>query len=289
MPNRDSEPTDHGLDVASHQYVNPQLARYDVNPGYFQFRLDTWYYQEGEEVGKMQLGEGPLTTSEGVLDFVTTQVYAVRRGLAALLRPHAIHLNYKPSLDSPQTHTLFFGPDDLIAPPDRGFAEFVDFPHFVVSFSVRCAAWVVLRDNAGDLRDVWLPEAGEVQFFAEWSERYTPRWPPDVTQKPSVPPTRVPWVASLDLNILSLFLPDNTTRLALVREAWKRVRAEDPSATAFSNYPDDYFIVTLVEPPTGTPADNRELHSLNALHLYEAISRWEQVSGRKFEWTIPQP
>lgn len=289
MPNQDSEPTDHDLDVASSQYVNPELARYDMNSDYFQFRLDTWYYQEGEEVGRMQLGEGPLTVADGILEFVTTQLHAVQRGLASLLHPQAIHLNYQPSLDRPPMHTLFLGFDDLIAAPSRRFAELAGFPHFVVSFSVRCAARVVLRDNAGDLRDAWLPDAGEVRFFAEWSKRYTPQRPPDVTHTSSVPPARVPWVASLHLNILSLFRPDNAERLAMVREAWKQLHAEDPGATAFSGYSDDYYIVTLAEPPAGTPADNLELHILNALRLREAISHWEQITGRKFEWTVPQP
>jgi hypothetical protein len=48
------------------------------------------------------------------------------------------------------------------------------------------------------------------------------------------------------------------------------------------------WIITLAEPPRGTPRDNRELADVNLPTMRTAVRRWEDALGTSFTWAAMQ-
>jgi hypothetical protein len=142
----------------------------------------------------------------------------------------------------------------------------------IIRFDVRAT----LRGSEGYIGDLWLRNVGGLQIAVRTHD--------PVHQRAAVSPV-VAGIAYLDLDIVSLFLPDNQAALVQTREEWKRLRAEDPTVTIDPREdPPALVAVTLVEPPLSTPLNNQELYTKNGPRLAQAISIWEEITGRPFVW-----
>jgi hypothetical protein len=93
-----------------------------------------------------------------------------------------------------------------------------------------------------------------------------------------------------------LFCEDNADVLGRVHSRWQRwlqahpigteLDREDAEAEVDVDGWEQDFIVTLAEPPQGSPLDNREQYEHSMPRLLAAVRRWEQILGKPFDWAV---
>lgn len=239
-------------------------------------RLDTWYFDEEEAIGHLGLGERPLGGVR-IAGYLSTCISAFSVSFAGFVRvrPH-LWIAYRPSL--PGVAGGMFGVEGASLPMVLArFEEQVASLPYVVSVNVRFDVRLVLRDAAGELGDEWLHNVGSLMLAV--------RLPQEGMQRAANYSTG-PWMAHIELMVASLFRRDNSEALRQVRERWQQLRAERPDATW-----DDAselvapLVVTLANPPPGTPPSNEELSQANLPRLLAAIANWENMIGQPFIWT----
>jgi hypothetical protein len=311
---------------------------------YFCLNMDTWYFSEWADpnhsatLGTMALGDGPLTAAQDVVAFVAQQILAFRAAFSGLFRPMIVTVGFKPRLTGVRHISHAFSvpetPEDVQALQatleqstyerltsfSGGFAglrtqEEVEAlqttpeqPAYegITGFIVGFALQATVRDEHGQLAQVWIPKAGSANYHARYTAGSVSNRPRSVAVTylltPSAQAGIAPWTVDLDCNFLSLFRATNAEVLARVRERWQHWLEAHPSGTA--DVPDDEddeseqgegasdewevedHIVTLAQPPLGTPPDNQDLYKRNTPLLRTAVRRWEEKLGAPFEWAV---
>src|SRR5258706_3951739 len=103
------------------------------------------------------------------------------------------------------------------------------------------ALQATVRDEHGQLAQVWIPKAGSANYHARYTAGSVSNRPRSVAVTylltPSAQAGIAPWTVDLDCNFLSLFRSTNAEVLAGVRDRWQRWLEVHPSGTA--DGPDD--------------------------------------------------
>lgn len=299
---------------------------------YFRLNMDTWYFSEWADpnhfatFGTAALGDGPLTAAQDVVAFVAQQILAFRAAFSGLFRPTSMNVFFKPRLTGVVSHAHTFpvpeSQEDVQAIQTtlehlvyEGFGSlrtvedmqalqtapeqpaYEGITGFIVVFDLQAP----VRDEHGQLAQVWIPNAGSANYHARYTAGSVSNRPRSVAVTylltPSAQAGIAPWKVELECSFLSLFRSTNAEVLARVRDRWQRWLVAHPSGTA--DVPDDEddesqgagdetedYIVTLAVPPPGTPPDNRDLYERNTPRLRAAIERWEERLGAPFEWAV---
>lgn len=244
--------------------------------------------------------------------FVARQVTDFRDAFAGLFRPVAVRVGYKPylsgvghpilNLPAPETPADVQAIQTML---EQSAATYEGITFLGIDFMMRAT----LRDDDGQLAEVWLPYSGEASYRARYFDGYRSNLPQSVAVTylltPSAQAGIAPWDVDLHCNFLSLFCADNTEVLARVRGQWQQwlqthpdgadgaahesqERENDESGDVAAEREDAYevYVITLAVPPHGTPPDNRELGARNAPRLRAAVARWEERLGTSFEWAV---
>jgi hypothetical protein len=172
----------------------------------------------------------------------------------------------------------------------------------ITGFIIAFALQATVRDEHGQLAQVWIPKAGSANYHAHYIAGSVSNLPRSVAVTylltPSAQAGIAQWKAELECSFLSLFRPTNAEVLARVREHWQHWLEAHPSGIA--DVPDDeddesqgasddtveQYIVTLAAPPKGTPPDNWDLYERNTPRLGAAVVHWEERLGAPFEWAV---
>lgn len=274
---------------------------------YFHVNMDTWYYSEWVDpnhhatLGRVVLGEGPITPEQDVGAFIAQQVAAFRDSFSDIFRPALISIGITPKLTGVVHNLRRFSPpvsqEEVEALQTAiNQAPYSAIPYEgVTSLSITFDMRATVRDEHGEYTQVWLPEAGYVSYSAEYTDGTIPTYPA-VTHilTPLAQKGRALWTATLECNFISLFRQSNADVLNRVRSQWQDWLQNHPlgqESRDANNRPADehersgeYFIVTLAKPSPGTPPDNRELSERNLPRLRAALSQWEEMLGASFEW-----
>lgn len=255
-----------------------------VNYGYFQrpeqatplhLRLDTWYYLGFADMGTMHFGVGPVFSEAGGVEAVANYLSDFREAFNDLfqLDPQSI---YRGAAGGVLLNSPTFV-KQLAAQLTSGSR----LGGTVAHFNVRA----LVRDDEGHVVQQWLT-GGDIWLYANRIEKKRPAYEVEDAEEWA-------WSMKVILEPGSLFRPNNQQALSHVRSVWKRLRQRYPEVTCFADAPEsegldaEPDIVTLAEPPLGTPSDNRELSALNLPQLQAAVTHWEHITGRPFEWAEP--
>ena len=274
---------------------------------YFHVNMDTWYYSELVDpnhqatLGRVVLGEGPITPAQDVGRFIAEQVVAFRDSFSEIFRPALISIDITPKLTGVVHNLQRFSPPVTQQEVEafQTAVNWVSAPNTpaegVTSLSITFDMHAIVRDEHGEYTQVWLPEAGHVWYSARYTDGTIPTYPA-VTHilTPLAQRGRALWTATLECNFISLFRQNNADILDRVRSQWQDWLQNHPlgeESHDANNRPADehersgeYFIVTLAKPSPGTPPDNRELSERNLPRLRAALSQWEETLGASFEW-----
>jgi hypothetical protein len=237
--------------------------------------MDTWYYDELEDLGRIRLGDGPITVAAGVVRSLAAHLAGFREAFAGLFR-----------LDQSDRYMGIPIASEHLA---EQLASRLPESHVIRGMIAHFDIWAAVRAEGGAIQHQWIPGVGNL-----WLSTQEQLQPPPSSVSPPVPaPAQSqPWSAHVMLGVGSLFRPDNQQTLINARVLWKRLRQQNPQATCFTDLSEDEtvtesLVFTLADPPPGTPADNRELAALNLPRLQTAIIRWEQITGQPFKWAEP--
>jgi hypothetical protein len=171
----------------------------------------------------------------------------------------------------------------------------------IIGFRIPYNLRATVREERGQLRQIWLPNAGQLSCHAHFTDGYISNVPRSVAVTyiltPSAKAGMAPWTVDLHCNVVSLFRRTNADVLARVRNQWQRWSQAHPAGPEQGD--EDYrqekndndgswedYIVTLAEPPAGMTPDNQDIYERNTPYLREAIARWEQATGHSFQWEI---
>lgn len=288
-------------------YTNiPQVFLGAGNP-YAGVTMDTWYYSEwaasnhGATLGKMALGEGPLIPAQGVVTFVARQVVAFREAFTGIFRPTRVTVGYKPRLTGVVHHPLAVPVPESQEDVQAIQTALEQFPYEgITSLSIAFEMRAKVRDEHGGPSHIWLPYAGSAQYHAHYTAGSVSNLPQSVAVTylltPSAQQGVAPWTVNLECSFLSLFRDTNAEVLDRVRDRWRRwleahpmgtePRDEDDESKGTNDENDEWedYVVTLAEPPRGTPPDNRDLSERNAPVLRAGVGRWEESLASPFEW-----
>jgi hypothetical protein len=261
-------------------YVNYGVLIGNPDNPYLHTRMDTWYYSDSvDDVGEMDLGEASLSARNGLGVAATHWLAAWWEGFRGLALPLDVSAPYVKSLRP----TVLLGEHKVIQPDTTpqavgSWLETITYPiyqlHIPFDLEVTVRAW------DGTLQETRLLRPGFVDLSATgWDPR---NWTVDELAEPPV----MAWRALMTLDNVSLFRRSNAPVLQRVRRLWKMRRELDPGSGSLEVHTEDDAIVTLADPPPGTPPDNEELYERNAPRLREAIRRWEQATGCPFKWKV---
>jgi hypothetical protein len=292
------------------RYTNAvtEFPEFDELP-YFHVNMDTWYYSELVDpnhqatLGKVALGENPITPAQDVGRFIAEQVVAFRDSFSDIFRPALISVGVEPRLTGVVHFSCDYSPpvtqDEVEAlQTSVNQASYSNVPYEgVTNLSITFDMHAIVRDEHGEYTQVWLPEAGHVRYSARYTDGTIPTYPA-VTHilTPLAQRGRALWTATLECNFISLFRQSNADVLNRVRSQWHDWLQDHPlgeeSRDANGELLDEpersgeYFVVTLAELPPGTPPDNRELSERNLPRLRAALSQWEETLVASFEWAV---
>ena len=294
------------------QFTNVQRVFLDEGNPYARVNMDTWYYSEWVDpaqsatvdssatLGKAVLGDCPLIPTRGVVAFVARQVFAFREAFSGLFRPTSVTVGYKPRLTGVEHHPLSFPVPERPEDVEAIQAALEQHPYEgITSLGIAFEVRATVRDGHGELSQTWLPYAGAAFFHARYTEGLVSNLPRSVAVTylltPSAQEGIAPWTVDLQCSFISLFRETNVDVLGRARARWRRWLKANPTGVAPRKEDDEAedtdeewtdYVVTLAEPPGGTPPDNRELYERNAPMLRAAIGRWEESLGVPFEWGI---
>jgi hypothetical protein len=291
-------------------YTNvPQLSPRLRSPDspFFRLNLDSWYYSEWSEdahpfasLGRMAIGNGPLTPARGVAAFIAQQVAVFLDAFSGVFRPVGVQVLYKPRLSGVLGHLL-----DVPVPETPQDVQTIQTALEQATYDGIPALWIMfemhatVRDEHGQLTQLWLPHAGKAYYYGHHSDGSISNLPKSVAVThiltPSAKAGIAPWTVHLKCDYVSLFRETNAEMLARVRDRWQGwlqthpINAESGyrgDEEGESEYQEEDFVVTLAVPPPGTPPDNRDLSERNTPRLRAAIARWEGMLGTPFEWAV---
>jgi hypothetical protein len=304
--------------TAQQRFTNaPTVLRALGATPYFDVSMDTWYWSEWEPNGKvarlgtLRLGEGPLTMARGVSAFVVQHAQAFCTCFAGVLRPSVLYVVFTPKLTGIRSGLKKLG---VPATDDEALAVLAAIDHTTDWLPEReglpyegITCWrmtfdllATVRDEAGAFQERWLPEAGEVCYYARYSGGPVSARGGTAVHRltPLGKDGRADWTVSVECNVLSLFRRTNTRMLQRVRGYWRTQLQTDSQLTErehadtgtldVTGQPDalEAYFLTLAEPPAGTPADNRALYERNWPRLQAAVQRWERWIERPFHWML---
>jgi hypothetical protein len=234
----------------------------------FQLRMDTWYYSELEDLGRIRLGAGPITRDSGVAQALGIYITGFKDAFAGLFRLDSRDSYFGVRIDSEQ-----FAEQFAAQLPERQVIDGV-IAHFDV--------WAAVRDSQGAIQHQWITGVGNLWLSARGKTQ----------QGGEHPDTLLSWSAHVMLGVGSLFRPDNQQALRHARTLWKDLRQRYPDSMSFADAQEsegleEPSIITLAEVPPGTSSDNRDLCALNLPRLQVAVARWEQITGYPFAWAEP--
>ena len=288
-------------------YTNaPRTLHHISDHPYYHINLDTWYYALWEApnqsvmLGALDLGERPLTAAQGVGTFIAYQVAAFRDAFADIFHPTVVRVNYKPQL-SGVVGSLFEFPAPETQEDVQAIQTALERSAYegITGLTIPFSMWATIRDDSGRLTDVWLPAAGQVWYPVEYTAGYIST-PPIVTYllTPSAKAGLAHWTVDLECNVASLFRRTNAPALALARGGWRKWLQTHPIGVESGDEDDGRSgddeeewdgdgdgIITLMNPPLGTPPDNQELYERNMPRLRAAVKRWEEALGVSFAWS----
>jgi hypothetical protein len=238
----------------------------------FPLHMDTWYFDDAySPVGHMDLGEYGMVEQLSVGAFLTEQVHAFGEAFTAIVRLHTDATVY---YRRPDQGIRTFHLDESVDQLPEIAKQLPD--SLITGLIVRFDVLATLRGPDGYIGDLWLRNVGALQLSI--------RIPAQAQQRAALPHVS-PWMTTLHLDIVSLFLPDNQATLLQTRNEWKRLREVDPTVTIDSREDSPAPpVVTLVDPPPSTPLNNQELYEKNGPRLAQAISAWEGLTGHPFMW-----
>ena len=174
---------------------------------YFRLNMDTWYFSEWADpnhfatLGTMALGDGPLTAAQGVVAFVAQQVIAFRAAFSGLFRPTSMNVFFKPRLTGVVSHAHTFSVPETqedvqalqttleqstyerLTSFSGGFAALQtqeevealqttpEQPAYegITGFIIAFALQATVRDERGQLAQVWIPNAGSAHYHARYT------------------------------------------------------------------------------------------------------------------------
>lgn len=244
----------------------------------FALNVDTWYVQEVNDLGYIDIGEGPVTPEAGMPGYVCDRLSDFFSAFAGLVRISGnIRLLYKLSLDDVRTH-VYRATAQSIAELYAELQAGLPAPSCLVTLvTTECDVMVSLREADGTIKDRWLTNQSQIDLRPMRSLQ---------TVEDRGEAAAVPWRAVLSIRVASLFRRSNRQALSHARVLWNRLRKQDTGLTAFPESSDEDLLVTLADTSERTPRDNVELYRRNRPHLDEAIAQWEAVTGRQFEWLV---
>lgn len=238
----------------------------------FPLHIDTWYFDNAiAPLGHMELSEIATVDHLNMRAFLAAQLENFSEAFLPFIQLHAdAWLSYWlpgqrrriGSLNIPIAHLA----DVTEQIPDAN----------VTGVIIRLDVLVTLRGPDKYIGDIWLKNVGDLQLSGGVSQ---------TVSQYSGNSVNATGRAALQLDVASLFLPDNQATLTEAREEWRRLREIDPTVTIDLREDSPTFpVVTLVDPPSSTPSDNKELYERNRPRLDTAITAWEKSTGYPFVW-----
>ncbi len=252
-------------------YVNYGYFQHPENVPLFQLRMDTWYFSELEDMGRIRLGDGPIAREDGVAETLAAHMTGFRESFDGVFRLDPQDTYFGVRLDSERLAEQL---DNLL--PEK---------HTIRGIIAHFDIWAALRDEGGEVLHQWIPGVGNLWLS---TQRHGPTRPSN-----EYPDTTRSWSAHVMLGIGSLFRSDSQQTLMHARDLWKWLRQRYPDLTCFTDAPEskgldaEDIVITLADSPPGTPSDNRELSALNLPQLQAAVAHWERVTRHPFEWAEP--
>jgi hypothetical protein len=266
-------------------YTNVEDLAPEQAEVYLRLNLDTWYFDalsgSLSELGHVDYSQASAARAHDARAFLAEQVQAFLEACRLVLPPVSLHIAYQPRPSVPEGREQItplagrhLGRDDVL-----GLLDQVGAPAQFVS--VRCDTLATIRDVDGGLKLMRFPHTAYARFHADapnWRRALHPESASAAAEEePGVP---APY-AGLECYVFSLFRPTNAEVLAGIRAAWRGGRTSEDTRWWMGE-----GVVTLIEPPSGTPSDNGELYDHNAPGLHAAIAQWERAAGGTFHWTV---
>lgn len=240
----------------------------------FPLHIDTWYFDNAiAPLGHMELSEIATVDHPDLWAFLAEQI----KNFAEAFSPF-IHLH----TDAWLSYRLP-GQGRRIGSLNVSIAHLADVTEQVPAANVtgviiRLDVLVTVRGPDKYIGDIWLKNVGDLQLSGDVSQ---------TVSQYSGNSVNATGRAALQLDVASLFLPDNQATLTEAREEWRRLRAIDPTVTiGLREDSPALAVVTLVEPPPSTPPNNQELYEENEPRLAQAINAWTARTGYPFVWEI---
>ena len=240
----------------------------------FPLHIDTWYFDNAiGPLGHMELSEIATVDRLNMRAFLSEQLENFSDAFSPFVRLLTdAWLSYRPPSQGRRTFSLN-------VPIDRLAVVTEQIPDASITGAiVRFDVLVTLRGPDGYIGETWLKNVGDLQLSGYISQ---------AASQFSGNSVKASGKATLQLDVASLFLPDNQATLTQTREEWRHLRGIDPTVTIDlredSPMPP---VVTIVDPPPSTPSDNQELYERNRPRLDTAITVWEESTGHPFVWEI---
>jgi hypothetical protein len=260
--------------VYPERYTNFGWFDYFYHPedvDFFRIPLDTWYYAESDDIGRMALPHEPITDKSLVNQYLLDQLILLADAFAPLFRVRGILRVGSPGpAGSTRYENLHLEAHEMPTTIQHLRDTDPERPYSVAN-AANLDGYLMLHDAAGTYQRRVVRSVGRVLLYPNRGiqGKYA-----GLSQ-----------FATLSLNILALFRPDNSQVLEALRSRWKMLQATDPQITVDSEESTGIaFLVTLVDPPAGTPPGNGDLYERHWPRLLEAIRRWEEREGSTFQW-----
>jgi hypothetical protein len=265
---------------------------------YFQLHLDTWYFTEWADpnhrarFGSIALGPAPWTVKRGVGPFIMQQLTALATAFSGFVHPYEVGCFFRPQMERGyhSGHQWSFPAsrrerDSMLAQIEAS-GESAAFTSFWLPYELRA----MVRDEHGQLHDMWLPSAGEFWYHAHYTQ------PGTYELTSAAREGLATWTVDFQCTTLSLFRSTNAAVLAQVRSRWKQWLEEHPDRQPLTADEDDVEerdadgiddeVLTLAEPLTRTPLHNSELSEHNLPRLQDAVTQWQAGIGQTFDWAM---
>jgi hypothetical protein len=265
---------------------------------YFQMHPYTWYFTQWGDTshwalcGSVALGPAPWTVTRRVGRFIMQQLTALTTAFSGFVEPYEVQCLFRPQMERGYYSgyrwpfpTSRVERDGILADIEAS-GESAAFTFFSLPYELRAR----VRDEHGELQEMWLPSAGHITYHAHYTQ------PGSYELTSAAHEGLATWTVDFHCTNLSLFRPTNATVLAQVRSRWKQWLEEHPDRWPSTAEEDDAEesdadsidrdVLTLAEPPTGTPLDNSELSEQNLPRLQDAVARWQAEIGHTFDWAV---
>jgi hypothetical protein len=281
---------DHAKTTRKSLYTNSDFgfARIPDDASIFRLRMDTWYHDE-ETLGNMALGDGPIYAYPGVGQFLASQLGILSNAFKQILELQRVRVGFR------YQPTGVMGSGQWFPPPavSEDFVQIEQaiqqFPYLITSMLVEYDLLATIRDEQGILVDTWLPTAGWLTYSCHYTDEHVQENGAAVTYRliPTVEQGYAPWFVTWHCNYSSIFKQSNREVLNRERERWKkRVASHQMPGANEDDWESRSTVVTLVDPPPGTPSDNESIAEHNLPRFQHALTRWGIEVGSVFTWEL---